>query len=193
MSPPTASRILLIRHGEKPPSNPPPHGVTKHGDHDIQSLTVKGWQRAGALTCFLAPTAGPLQSPLLSTPAVIYASPPGGSGSEESQSQRPVETITPLAKKLGLTVQTDFLKGMETEVAQAAMAQSGVALICWQHKGIPLIANAILGNATTAPQSWPGDRYDVVWIFDIGADGAYSFHQLPQMLLAGDLPSGIPT
>jgi len=187
----SAPRILLIRHGEKPPDNPPPHGVTKHGDHDDQSLTVKGWQRAGALVCLFSPSAGPLQSPLISTPGVIFASPPGGSGSEESLSQRPVETVTPLAKKLGLDVQTGFLKGDETQVAQAAMAQSGVVLICWQHKGIPLIANAILGNQTTAPQAWPGDRYDVVWIFDLEAGGTYSFNQLPQLLLSGDLPSVI--
>jgi hypothetical protein len=191
MSAPTAPRILLIRHAEKPPTKPPPYGVTKRGEHDTQSLTVKGWQRAGALACYLAPTAGPLQSPLLSTPAVIYASPPGGKGADESQSERPVDTVTPLAKKLGLTVQTGFIKGKETKVAKAAMGASGVALICWQHKGIPLIANAILGNATTAPQKWPGDRFDVVWVFDLQPGGGYSFSQVPQMLLKGDLPDPI--
>ena len=190
MSTPTAKRILLIRHGEKP-DKPPPHGVTKQGDHDSQSLTVKGWQRAGALVCFLAPTNGPLQSLLLSTPDTIFAAPPGGSGSDESMSQRPVETVTPLAKKLGLTVDTGFGKGMEAQVAQAAMAGQGAALVCWQHKDLPLIANAILGNDTTAPQKWPGDRFDVVWICDLRDDGSYAFSQLPQMLLPGDLPSVI--
>ncbi|HEV7591311.1 MAG TPA: hypothetical protein VGO40_24575 [Longimicrobium sp.] len=192
MSSPRAPRILLIRHAEKPPTNPPPHGVTKHGDHDIQSLTVKGWQRAGALVCFFAPTNGPLQSPLLATPVVLFAAPPGSSGSEESQSHRPVETVTPLAGKLGLSINTDFTKGQEVQVADAAMAQSGVALICWQHKDLNVIANRILGNATTAPQKWPGDRYDVVWVFDLQADGSYTFAQLPQMLLKGDDPDPIP-
>src|SRR4051794_11486849 len=116
MSTPTARRIMLIRHGGKP-DKPPPHGIDKHGDHDSQSLTVKGWQRAGALACFFAPTAGPLQSPLLSTPAVVFAAPAGGDGKDESRSHRPVETVTPLAKKLGLTLHTDFDKGMEAQVA----------------------------------------------------------------------------
>ena len=185
-----ATRIMIIRHGEKP-DNPPPHGVTAKGDHDIQSLTVQGWQRAGALAAFFAPTNGPLQSPLISTPGTILASPPGGTGSDESLSQRPVETVTPLADKLGLTIQTDFTKGEEAQVAQAAMAASGVVLVCWQHKALPLIANAVAGNDTTVPQKWPGARYDVVWIFDLQAGGGYAFSQLPQQLLAGDLPSVI--
>jgi hypothetical protein len=188
----SSPRIMLIRHAEKPADPPPPHGVTKHGDHDDQSLTVTGWQRAGALACFFAPTAGPLQSPLLSTPAVVFAALPGSSGSEESQSHRPVETISPLAGKLGLTIDTEFTKGQEVQVAEAAMAQAGAVLICWQHKDLHLIANQILGNDTTAPQQWPGDRYDMVWVFDLRADGSYAFTQVPQMLLEGDSSDPIP-
>ena len=182
---------MLIRHAEKP-DDPPPHGVTKHGDHDPESLTVKGWQRAGALACFFAPTHGPLQSPLLATPEVLYAAAPGSSGSEESKSKRPVETITPLSKKLGRGIREDFTKGQEVQVADAAMSGIGPVLICWQHKVLHLIANRILGNDTTAPQQWPGDRFDVVWVFDLQADGSYTFAQVPQMLLKGDVPTPIP-
>lgn len=48
MSSPRAPRILLVRHAEKPPENPPPHGVTKHGDHDAQSLTAIDGDFGGA-------------------------------------------------------------------------------------------------------------------------------------------------
>ena len=192
MDTPSLHRIMLIRHAEKPDDPPPPHGVNKHGDHDAESLTVHGWQRAGALACFFAPTHGPLQSPLISTPQVLYASPPGSSGSEESKSQRPVETITPLAKKLGVTIDTSFTKGQEVQVAEAAMGQSGTVLVCWQHTDLHLIANQILGNDTTSPQTWPGDRYDVVWVFDLRPDLGYNFFQVPQMLLAGDSTDPIP-
>jgi len=50
-----ATKIMLIRHAEKPPNNPPPHGVDAKGDHDSESLIVQGWQRAGALTVYFAP------------------------------------------------------------------------------------------------------------------------------------------
>ncbi len=184
---------MLIRHAEKPADSPPPHGVTKHGDHDSESLTVEGWQRAGALAAFFAPTHGPLQSPLLATPEVLYAAAPGKhSGSDGSRSERPLQTITPLAKKLGRTVRTDFTKGEETKLADAAMAEIGTVLVCWQHQVANLIANRILGDDTTAPQKWPSDRFDVVWVFDLQGDGSYSFSQVPQMLLKGDVPTPIP-
>jgi hypothetical protein len=191
MSAASAPRIMLIRHAEKPDDPPPPYGVTHHGEQDPESLSVKGWQRAGALVCLFAPDRGPLQSPLLSTPQALYAASPGSSGSEESKSHRPEETITPLAKKIGLSIQEQFTKGQEAQVAEAAMAESGVVLVCWQHKVLHLIANQILGNDTTAPQAWPGDRFDLVWVFDLQSGGSYSFTQVPQMLLEGDSPDPI--
>ncbi|MFL5387036.1 MAG: hypothetical protein ACJ8GN_31460 [Longimicrobiaceae bacterium] len=188
----SAPRIMLIRHAEKPSEPPPPHGVNKHGDHDPESLSVHGWQRAGALACFFAPTHGPLQSPLISTPQVLYAAAPEKEDHDGSKSERPVETITPLKKKLGFEIDTRFTKGQETQVAEVAMVESGVVLVCWQHTDLHLIANAILGNDTTAPQTWPGDRFDIVWVFDLQPGGGYSFTQVPQMLLAGDSTDPIP-
>jgi len=44
----------------------------------------------------------------------------------------------------------------------------------------------------TAPQKRPGDRFDVVWVFDLDkTTGEYSFSQVPQNLLAGDQDSPI--
>lgn len=83
--------------------------------------------------------------------------------------------------------QANYTVGQEPQLAAAAAACNGVVLVGWEHKHIPLIANAIPGN-TTAPQSWPGDRFDMVWVFDLGASGTYSFGQVPQLLLAGDRP-----
>jgi hypothetical protein len=56
----------------------------------------------------------------------------------------------------------------------------------WQHEAIYKIANALLGNQS-APQTWPGNRFDIVYLFDLdAATGNYSFDQAPQCLLAGD-------
>jgi len=77
------------------------------------------------------------------------------------------------------------------KLAADAMA-SGSALICWQHEDIPSIANVLVGNQTTVPQEWPGDRFDVVWVFDLGtSSNSYSFNQVTQCLLAGDSPNSI--
>jgi hypothetical protein len=118
---------------------------------------------------------------------------PGGPGAPGSESDRPEQTIAPLSQLLGTAVplNLNFVKGEEQQVAAAAMACAGVVLIAWQHEDIPAIANAILGRTGIVPPNWPGNRFDVVWVFDLRPDGGYSFSQVPQMLLAGDLPSVI--
>jgi hypothetical protein len=187
---PGAPKIQIIRHAEKPSDTPPPHGVDANGDHDKESLIVQGWQRAGALAAFFAPSGGLFQNPYIATPQFVYASQVG----QSSKSERPQETITPLVAKLGTNVEVNFnfSKGQEASLAASAIACTGVVLICWQHENIPDIANNIPvspNNKTPVPDQWPDDRFDVVWIFDFDTSaGGYTFNQVPQLLLDGDTP-----
>jgi hypothetical protein len=187
---PTATKIMLIRHAEKPPSNPPPHGIDINGDQDTESLIVQGWQRAGALVVFFAPSVGPFQNSEIATPSTIYAS----QIAKGSSSERPQETVTPLIAKLGggnVTQNFNFPKGQEQDVAGSAMACSGVVLICWEHQSIPLITKWFPispNNPNSVPTEWPNGRYDVVWVFDLDSTGGYCFYEVPQLLLAGDTP-----
>lgn len=177
-----AQKVMVIRHGEKPQDASPPYGVATNGEQDAESLLVTGWTRAGALAVLFAPARGPLQSPQLAVPQYVFAAANEGA----SKSQRPIETVSVVAQKLNLTTNSTYQLGDETQLADAVTACSGVVLVGWEHKHIPLIANAILGN-TTAPQSWPDDRFDMVWVFDLDdASDRYSFSQVPQLLLAGD-------
>lgn len=208
---PVATKIMIIRHGEKPPEppkhKPPPFGVTDGGAHDGASLVVRGWQRAGALATFFAPQPGqPFGNPHIATPQFAYASKIETKGSKPtdkkgkkigSTSRRPQETITPLLDKLGGAVTSDFSidKGEEKSLAKAAAACAGVVLICWEHQSITSITKRLpVDPKTPVPESWPVDtrgkgRFDVVWVFDLeqGA-GLYSFTQVSQNLLAGDAP-----
>jgi hypothetical protein len=183
-----ASKIMVIRHAEKPPNDPPPYGVTWEGEFDKESLTVRGWQRAGALACLFAPTYGALQTPSLARPQFLYAS----KAIKQHGSHRPTETILPLAEKLGIRINTKYPKDGEEEMLEDALSCDGVVLICWQREYIPAIANHILGDRTTAPQSWPEGRFDLVWVFDLAAtSGGYKFMEVPQCLLSGDSPTPI--
>jgi hypothetical protein len=47
------TRLMFIRHAEKPAEGD--CGVTAHTKLDTESLTPRGWQRAGALVGFFAP------------------------------------------------------------------------------------------------------------------------------------------
>lgn len=178
-----ATKIMLIRHAEKPANSPPPYGVTAEGERESESLTVRGWQRAGALVSFFSPTNDSFQDPSLAEPQFLYASKP----TRRNGSRRPIETITPLAEKLAIRINSHFSKNEPGEMLEEAFLCSGVVLICWQHEFIPKIANYILGNNVTAPQDWPEDRFDMVWVFTRDSASAhYSFKQVPQNLLMGD-------
>jgi len=172
-------QILVIRHGEKPSPLGRPVGIKEDGSEDHHSLTVRGWQRAGALARFFAaPPDGTMRSPTR-----IYAPPIEGKDGDHG---RPHQTVLPLAGKLGLRVDARFGLDAEDELMADVLASDGVVLISWEHKRIPLIANAILRDETTAPQQWPDDRFDVIWVFDRVDDEGYQFRQVPQLLLAGD-------
>jgi hypothetical protein len=178
-----ASKIMLIRHAEKPDDKD--GGVDQKGNPDKHDLIVRGWQRAGALTQFFANPRDLNGS--IKQPANIFATEP----SSQTASKRPLHTVTPLAKFLNLNVDSTIAEGSEDALVKAAVAANGVVLIAWHHEAIPAIANLILQNHS-APQKWPGDRFDVVWIFTRDAPTApWQFAQAPQLLLAGDSRSVI--
>lgn len=171
--------IMLIRHAEKPIGQMPPFGVTADGAPSDGSLTVAGWTRAGALIALFAPAQGEPSSGLARPTAIWAADPRGDAG------QRPQQTVTPLAARLGLTVDIRFGKGQESDLAAALLGGHGVALVAWQHGEIPIIV-AHLGSITPSPPTtWPGERFDLVWVFT-RTDAGWTFGQVPQRLLAGD-------
>jgi hypothetical protein len=179
---------MIIRHGEKPRrKGHAPFGVDASGGHDFESLSVGGWQRAGALVALFAPDRGKLQHPDLARPDLIYAAAPSRGG---GHSKRPLQTIAPLAAKLGLAPNLDHAKGDEATLVEDVLARSGNILISWQHAAIPRIATLVIASASPlrpiAP-SWPEDRYDLVWVLTApAAAGRWDFAQVPQLLLAGD-------
>jgi hypothetical protein len=171
-----ATKIMLIRHAEKPDGKD--GGVDQKGNADKHDLIVRGWQRAGALVQFFANPRDP-NGPI-KRPATLFATEPG------SESKRPLHTVTPLAEFLNLNIDSAIAEGSEDALVKAASAANGVVLIAWHHEKIPAIANLILQN-TSVPQKWPGDRFDVVWIFSrTVASAPWTFSQAPQLLLSGD-------
>lgn len=179
-----ANRIMVVRHAEKPDVPPPIFGVGINGNQNPESLIVRGWQRAGALAVLFSTTGAPTREHL-AVPATIYAT------KSHTHSQRPIETVSVAAALLGLTTDEEFKTGDEVRLATSAEAATGPVLIGWHHEAIPALANAILGDTTTAPQKWPGDRFDVIWVFVL-KDSKWEFHQVPQLVLAGDSDQPIP-
>jgi hypothetical protein len=195
--------ILIIRHAEKPKGAWPGPGLTIGGAEDKKSLVIRGWQRAGAWAALFSHHRGGDDFP---RPDVIYAADPDAPGAtsdgsavdddEDSPSQRPFETVTPLAARLRQTVSVDFAQGQESALAAAVVKLTGVVLIAWEHKHIinPLLADIAGGQSLPLPTKWPRDRFDVVLRFDrSGAGEDWKFQQLFPKLLCGDSDAPLPT
>jgi hypothetical protein len=152
-----ATKIMVIRHAEKPGSY---NGVQYVGvnnlgtladDDGAKHLVTLGWKRAGALVTLFAAPWGP-KTLSLATPQFLFASDPIAKHddgiSDEGPSQRPHETLTALAAKLTLSIDTSYGKNHYAKMVKSALACEGVVLIAWQNEDIAL----------TGEDGRPGDQ-----------------------------------
>ncbi len=171
----SVSQIIFIRHAEE--HGEP--GLTEQGVLDDQSLTVRGWQRAGALAVFFANGGAAGRRP-----DVVYAScvAPG------SESKRPGQTVGPLVALMndqgGVRYVDAFAKPRTDALAADIMTRTGTVLVCWEHSKIADCI-AALPDASGTPGKWPSERYDLLWRLR-RTDVGWTFEELPQLLLAGD-------
>jgi broad specificity phosphatase PhoE len=173
-----SSTIALIRHAEKPSGDGRLVGVDEAGFLDANELTVRGWQRAGALVRFFAGfDSGP---PVL--PGHLVAAAPDA----QHTSKRCISTLLPLAGHCGLVVATPFQVGAEDRLAAYLDGLHGLVVVAWEHKRLPALARLMAANAQDVPLEWPEDRFDLVWLLVPEASGGRRFAQLPQLLLGGD-------
>jgi hypothetical protein len=182
----SALTILIIRHAEKPGESWPGSGLTADGVPDEKSLVIRGWQRAGTWSALFGAGLGGSDYPV---PSVIYAANPNATTGDEP-SQRPFETVTPLAARLGLTPDTTCAVGQEAQLATMVVGQTGVVLVAWEHKAIARALLPAIANGQTLPgmpAKWDGARFDVVLRLDrTTPEAPWSFRQLCPCLLSGD-------
>jgi phosphohistidine phosphatase SixA len=159
--------ILLIRHGEKPADNTDPH------------LSDQGRARAAMLAAQL-----PALYPAI---AKLYATAPSRA------SNRPFETIAPLATALGLSIHNGFADkeyaALAAQVLQGLDKLAGkTVVICWHHEKIPALARDGFGQ-TAAPATWDDSVYDQIWQIDFVTRTESRFAILPQPSLAEPPPA----
>ncbi len=150
--------ILIIRHGEKP------------DDHSDLHLSDVGRVRADMLAKTL-----PAMYPNLS---VLFATAPS------TNSNRPYETIAPLAMALRLVVNNSFSNSQHSDLAQRIMTSpedygGKTILICWHHEKIPGLARDDFGQEA-APTFWSDDVFDQIWQIDYSSDGQSTFTIKPE-------------
>jgi hypothetical protein len=178
--------VLIVRHAEEPTADGRERGVAESGAQCDDELSVRGWQRAGALGHLFASGSSP-RHPGIRRPSHLFAAGP----SPAHPSRRSVSTLLPLARRLGLPVSRQFTCGEEEALARHVCALDGAILIAWEHQHIPRLAEHLVNDDSRIPERWPADRFDLVWLV-VGDDfGRRRFAQVPQMLMAGDAAAGI--
>jgi hypothetical protein len=162
------AEVLIIRHGEKPLEG-----------HD---LSPQGYARAAALPQLFLQDTRLLQ---FGKPVAIYAM-----TAPADRSNRTIETVTPLAAALGLNLNTNFVRpeidDLTHEILNNPDYEGKTVLICWEHKMIAGIAQAL--GVTPTPDSWSGSVFDRVWKIDFENGRVMKFENLAQKLLPGDTP-----
>jgi phosphohistidine phosphatase SixA len=132
-------RLLLMRHAEKPhdPGDP--------------SLSPAGRARAQQLVTFVPARFG--------TPDVIIAA------RTSMESCRPVETVTPLAAHLGLSVEANIPDKKYADLAAALCSDPAYTdkfvVICWHHGGLPRLGGLL--GMSGIPDPWPSELFDVIY------------------------------
>ncbi len=157
------SLVILIRHAEKPgESKGHPVSDDSLKDPDLAPL---GHYRAGAYAAYFdAKLNGGLYPPI----DHIFAT------KASASSNRPVLTVTPLAKALGKTVHDQYdnkpcdIAKLGADVLGGKYAGQTV-LICWHHGTLPDVAEAL--GYPGAPKI-PGTTFDVVWQLAYGKGSA---------------------
>lgn len=170
---------MLIRHAEKPQGEE--GGLDESGRRDPNSLSVKGWRRAGALVPYFSALAERLHPQVLERPQYILAARP----TARHPSTRPRDTVEGLADRLGVVVDERWAdQDPADKLARHLQSLDAPVLVCWRHDDLPKLAMAIAA-VDEVPQNWPSGRFDLTWSFRRQAAG-WIFRQVPQLLLAGD-------
>jgi phosphohistidine phosphatase SixA len=151
--------VMLMRHGED---------VGEKSFH----LSPAGMKRAQALPRLFGAR--------LPKPEVIVAT------HASKNSNRPVETVEPLARALHVEIDNRFRQDDFAILARNLMTDARfagkVVLVCWHHGSLPNLARAL--GVKGAPK-WPDSQFDHVWVIDFKKKGA-NLEDVHEKLLDGD-------
>ncbi|MBA2127019.1 histidine phosphatase family protein [Hyphomicrobium methylovorum] len=137
------ARILLMRHAEKT------------GDQADMHLSEAGKARAERLVTYIPETFG--------KPDFIFAA------AVSKHSFRSIDTVTPLAKALGLEVHHDIedknFEELVSEIYSNPVYSGKTIVICWHHGKLPEIAALLGAPEGTYPSPWQPDTFNLILDF----------------------------
>jgi broad specificity phosphatase PhoE len=148
----TNARILLMRHAEKSADPMDPH------------LSSDGYARAAKLAEYIPGTLG--------APQFLFAT------SISKHSVRPIETIEPLAAKIGVPIDSTYADQDYGALASQLLSDqrfadaSSLIVVCWHHGNIPSMACALRANDGSYPDPWDPQVFNQILVLSFSGDDA---------------------
>ena len=134
-------RLVFIRHGERP--------------EDGNNLNCQGLNRSMQLPAVLTKKFG--------KPNSIYV--PALKLGTATKRARMFQTITPLAAKYNLNVNSEFEETDYKHIGKALLKESGTVFIVWEHNTIVPILDEL--GVNTKSLNWPGNDFDSIWVVTV--------------------------
>ncbi|RFB76312.1 histidine phosphatase family protein [Methylovirgula sp. 4M-Z18] len=138
--------ILVMRHAEKP------------ADPNDANLAPAGQTRAAALADYIPRAFG--------APDFIFAA------AASIRSDRPLQTVQPLAQRINVTVDAsiadiDYQKLADRLLTHGRYANKRI-LMCWRHGHIPALMQALGAPSGTFPDRWDLAVFDLILKMEFG-------------------------
>jgi hypothetical protein len=151
-------RIIIIRHAEKP----------VNGDN----LSCRGLNRALALPAVITKRFG--------VPNYVYV--PSPSTGKATKSARMLQTVSPLAIKYNLAINTKYDVDDTAGLVNNLAKKTGTVLLVWEHDAIEKITTKL---GVPGKPKWPGTDYDSLWLITIH-NGKASLVKTTEGIKVGD-------
>lgn len=132
--------LILLRHAEKT------------GDRRDKHLSEAGWARAEKLASYIPQTFG--------RPDFLIAA------SNSEKSRRPVETLEPLSKALGLPIEAEFddedVDALISALGNVPRYNGKFGVVSWRHSDLPRLIRTLGAPNGTVPSEWDPLVYDLI-------------------------------
>ncbi|WP_284314532.1 SixA phosphatase family protein [Labrys miyagiensis] len=152
------NKIFVMRHAEK------------MDDPNDPNLSEAGRARAQALVKWFPEKFG--------RPDFIFAT------SISRHSERPIQTVMPLAENLGLPLNSTFADQDYGALAKLLLTEPKFAgksiLVCWHHGNIPSLMNRLGASVGTYPDPWNSKVFDLLLEADYTEAGQPKVSQITE-------------
>jgi hypothetical protein len=132
----------------------------KSGDPLDADLSLAGRQRAQRLVNFLPSTFG--------KPDCLFAT------LRSKHSNRPYETLEPLAQSLRLAIDATFADQDYPALAHSLRSdpqfEGKCIVVCWHHGNIPSLCQALNAQSGAYPDPWNSSLFNLILQFDFNQD-----------------------